>query len=113
MARLQPSQPPPEPPRARPPVEPVDSGPIPEQVLQLEQAVAVRSRHEQLAARDKPLPDQLERVPELVVVEMLEDLGGNDRVEWAGELLQVDGLQGLGLEPGLAQQPAPVLDALL
>ena len=55
--------------------------------------------------------DERERIAKLVVVQVLEDLGGDDGVEGAWQLTQIDRLQRLGVEPGFAQKLAAVLDA--
>ena len=55
-------------------VETVDSGAVPEQVLQLEEAVPVRRRHEELSARLQLLVDHGQGVAQLLVVQVLEDL---------------------------------------
>jgi hypothetical protein len=81
--------------------------------LQLEEAVPVRSRHEKLSARLQLLVDQGQGVAQLVVVQVLEDLGRDHGVELARHVAQVGGHERLWVEARLLEHLSPVGDARL
>src|SRR5918994_6666567 len=94
-------------------VEAVDSGSVPEEVLQLEEAVPVRRRHEELAARLQLLADHGQRVAQLVVVQVLEDLRRDHGIELPRHVAQVGGQERVRGEALSLEHLAAVGDARL
>ena len=113
MRSLEAAQPTGHPAGAQATVETVDSGPVPEEVLQLEEAVAVRCRNEELSTRLQLLADHGQGVAQLLVVQVLEDLGGDHGIESRPALAQVGGQQRVGVEALVLEHLAPVSDARL
>ena len=77
---------------------PVEAGPEPKRCLELEPAVAVRHCHEQLAVGIETLVYEIEHRVQLRIVEVLEDLRGDDGVHRTWKLAEIARLERLRID---------------